>query len=94
MARLDDGVCVDARLVVGAVTTTPARVSGAEELLRGQRIRDGAFDAATLAEVGRLAAATIEPIDDIRGAADYKRLVAGVQAERAVAQAVSTGATR
>jgi len=94
MARIEDGRCTDARLVVGAVTTTPARVTDAETLLRGRSLQGGTLDAATLAEIGRLASAAIEPIDDIRGAADYKRLVAGVQAERAIAQALAAGAIR
>jgi carbon-monoxide dehydrogenase medium subunit len=94
MTRVEDGRCTDARLVVGAVTTTPARVTEAERILRGRPLPNGALDAATLAEVGRLASMAIEPIDDIRGGADYKRLVAGVQAERAVAQALAAGVAR
>jgi carbon-monoxide dehydrogenase medium subunit len=94
MTRVEDGRCTDARLVVGAVTTTPARVTEAERILRGRPLPNGALDAATLAEVGRLASMAIEPIDDIRGGADYKRLVAGVQAERAIAQALAAGVAR
>jgi carbon-monoxide dehydrogenase medium subunit len=94
MTRVEDGRSTDARLVVGAVTTTPARVTEAERILRGRPLPNGALDAATLAEVGRLASMAIEPIDDIRGGADYKRLVAGVQAERAIAQALAAGVAR
>lgn len=78
----------EARLVVGAVTTTPARIEEAEAYLAGR-----ALDAAALAEVGRMTAAAIEPIDDIRGSAAYKRRLAGVQAERAL-QLCSQGAAR
>jgi carbon-monoxide dehydrogenase medium subunit len=93
MTRVEDGRCIDARLVVGAVTTRPVRVTEAESLLQGRALAAvGGLDGETLAEIGRLASGAIEPIDDIRGAADYKRLVAGVQAERAVAQALA-GAT-
>jgi CO/xanthine dehydrogenase FAD-binding subunit len=74
---------------VGAVTTRPVRVTEAEALLRGRALQSGGLDGETLAEVGRLATGAIEAIDDIRGTASYKRLVAGVQAERAVAQALA-----
>ena len=78
----------EARLVVGAVTTTPARITDAEAFLAGRTL-----DAETLAEAGRLTAAAIEPIDDIRGSAAYKRRLAGVQAERAL-QLCSQGGAR
>jgi carbon-monoxide dehydrogenase medium subunit len=94
MTRVEAGRCIDARLVVGAVTTRPVRVTDAESLLQGRAVGTGGLDGETLAEVGRLASGAIEPIDDIRGAAAYKRLVAGVQAERAVAQAIAAGAIR
>jgi len=89
MLRLAEGRVSDARLVVGAVTTTPVRMAEAEALLRGRSL-----DAATLAEVGRLVSAAIEPIDDIRGSAAYKRRVAGVQAERALQLCSATGGAR
>lgn len=77
----------EARLVVGAVTTTPARITEAEAFLAGRTL-----DEATLAEVGRLTAAAIEPIDDIRGSAAYKRRLAAVQAERALQRCSQGGA--
>ena len=86
MIRVVDGRVGEARLVVGAVTTTPQRVRAAEELLHG-----GALDGPTLAQVGRLVSGAIEPIDDIRGSAAYKRHVAGVQAERALEQCMAAG---
>lgn len=89
MLRHAEGRVSDARLVVGAVTTTPARMTAVEELLRGR-----ALDAATLAEVGRLVSGAIEPIDDMRGSATYKRRVAGVQAERALELCNATGDAR
>ena len=43
-------------------------------------------------ELGRLVSGSIEAMDDVRGSADYKRHVAGVQAERAVAECFAAGA--
>jgi carbon-monoxide dehydrogenase medium subunit len=91
MTRAEGGRCLDARLVVGAVTTRPTRVGEAEALLRDRALQAGVPDASTLAEVGRLVSGAIEAIDDIRGSADYKRHVAGVQAERALLQSFAMG---
>ena len=81
----DGGVCQDARIVLGAAGTTPVRARSAEDLLRGREPTD---------EVIRAAAATVpeavDPLDDFRGSADYKREMAGVFTRRALAQALST----
>lgn len=92
MARFDGGRCTDARLVVGAVTTRPVRVSEAEAVVRGRA--GGAIDDATLGDVGRVVSGSIEAMDDIRGSAAYKRHVAGVQAERALTACFAAGGAR
>ncbi|HUR03683.1 MAG TPA: hypothetical protein VM347_14160, partial [Nonomuraea sp.] len=89
MLRLAGGRVSDARLVVGAVTTTPVRMTEVEDLVRGRTL-----DAAILADVGRIVSAALDPIDDMRGSAAYKRRVAGVQAERALELASTTGGAR
>lgn len=80
-------VCRDARIVLGAAGATPIRARAAEELLRGQELT---------ADVIRAAAATVpdavDPLDDFRGSADYKREMAVVFTRRAVAQALDSGA--
>lgn len=83
-ARLDlgpDGRIADARLALGAVAAVPLRVRQAESLLAGR----------TMAEVDLPAVAAavrevVDPVDDARGSADYKRDMAGVWATRAVAR--------
>ena len=83
----DGGACREARIVLGAAGTTPIRARAAEELLTGQEPTD---------EVIRAAAATVpeavDPLDDFRGSADYKREMAGVFTRRALAQALASGA--
>jgi carbon-monoxide dehydrogenase medium subunit len=83
----DGGACREARIVLGAAGTTPIRARAAEELLTGQEPTD---------EVIRAAAATVpeavDPLDDYRGSADYKREMAGVFTRRALAQALASGA--
>ena len=69
--------------MLGASGATPLRARAAEELLRGREITE---------ETIRAAAATVpdavDPLDDFRGSADYKREMAGVFTRRALAQAV------
>ncbi len=57
----------DAVITLGCVAPTIVRAPAAEAWLRGR-----ALDAATCAEAGRLAAAAIQPIDDVRGSAGYR----------------------
>jgi carbon-monoxide dehydrogenase medium subunit len=86
LVRLADGRCTDARLVVGAVGPAPARMTAAESLLR-----DTPVDAGRIGEVGRAVAEAVEPIDDLRGSARYKRRIAGVIAERALERSLAAG---
>lgn len=72
-----------ARLALGSVGPTVLRATRAEELAE----RGDWGDPATLAEFGRLAAAEIRPIDDLRGTAEYRRHVVAVLARRALARA-------
>ena len=75
-------VCREARIVLGAAGMTPVRARAAEDMLRGQE---------PTVEVIRAAAMTVpeavDPLDDFRGSADYKREMAGVFTRRALTQA-------
>jgi carbon-monoxide dehydrogenase medium subunit len=74
---LDDGRASDVRIALGCVAPTIVRAPGAEAFLAGRTL-----DAATCAEAGRLVAAEIQPIDDVRGSAAYRRsTVASLVAE-------------
>lgn len=77
--------CREARIAVGAAGSTPIRARAAEDLLRGRELTD---------EVIRAAADTVpdavDPLDDFRGSADYKREMAGVFTRRAIRQALAT----
>lgn len=77
--RLDGDRCVDARLVVGAVGATPTRATAAEDLARGRRAGADLFREMAAAVDGAL-----DPIDDVRASAGYRRRVAIVLAERAL----------
>lgn len=69
--RQDGGVWRDVRVALGSVAATPIRAAGTEEVLEGAAARQTVADhaAATLA-------AELQPIDDVRSTAEYRRIVA------------------
>ena len=76
---LEDGVCRSAALVLGGVGATPLRIRSAEACLSGHPLTD-----ARVAEAAALAAEEIDPWDDLRGSAAYKRAMARVWTARAL----------
>ncbi len=64
-----DGALADLRISAGGVAPVPLLIPGLEKFL-GRKA-----DAATAASVARAAADAVQPIDDIRGSALYKRLL-------------------
>jgi len=68
----DDGPWTDARLALGSVAATTVRAPATESTLEGARPTRETADAAVEA-----LSAELEPIDDVRSTADYRRLVAG-----------------
>jgi len=71
----------EARLAIGCVDPRPARVPSVEARLRGAAVAE-LEDAAVAA--GDLAAAAVEPDDDLHGSADYKRAMVAVFVRRAL----------
>ncbi len=74
---LEDGVCRSAALVLGGVGATPLRIRSAETCLVGHPLTD-----ARIAEASGFAAEEIDPWDDLRGSAAYKRAMARVWTAR------------
>jgi CO/xanthine dehydrogenase FAD-binding subunit len=68
----EDGAWIDTRVALGSVAAVPVRARATEAALDGQHpvpaMADGAVSALE---------AEIQPIDDVRSSADYRRLVAG-----------------
>jgi CO/xanthine dehydrogenase FAD-binding subunit len=81
MVHLKDGVCRDARFVMGAVAPTPKVANKAGALVKGKRVSELSDDA-FLDQLGRAVSEEAEPIDDIRGSGAYRLEVTGVQARR------------
>jgi carbon-monoxide dehydrogenase medium subunit len=81
---LRDGVCIAARVGLGAVAPTVLLVEAAAKALIGSTLDDAALDAAASA-----CSAACRPIDDKRGTVVYRTKVAGVLLKRTVAIAAT-----
>lgn len=81
--RTKNGHCEDVRLALNSVASTIVRARQAEEVLRGQPLTD-----ATIRQMGEIASTEVDPTDDNRGSADYKRDLVKVLVRRAVQEAM------
>lgn len=68
VARVEKGVLADYRVAAGSVAPVPTRLARVEEAVLGLPA-----EAATADLAGRLAARGVEPIDDVRSTAAYRR---------------------
>src|SRR3954452_15074981 len=76
------GICIDARVVLGAVAPTAVLAPEAAAALIGRTLNETALAALDLA-----ARRACKPIDDKRGTIEYRTKVAGVMVRRATALA-------
>jgi carbon-monoxide dehydrogenase medium subunit len=78
-AQVEDGLCKEIRVALGAVAPTPIRAKVVEEVLEGREATP---------QMIRLAAESVadqvDPLTDIRGSAEYKRDMAVVFTRRAL----------
>ncbi|MCC8965868.1 xanthine dehydrogenase family protein subunit M [Bradyrhizobium sp. Pear76] len=77
---LQDGVCIAARVGLGAVAPTALLVAPAAQALVGSKLDDAALEAAAAA-----CRAACRPIDDKRGTIAYRTKTAGVLLKRTAA---------
>lgn len=80
----EGNTCQDIRIVLGAVGVTPVRAKEAEAVLRGKSL-----DERNIQDCGEAVRDAVDPLDDFRGSASYKRDMAEVFTRRAVRQAVA-----
>jgi carbon-monoxide dehydrogenase medium subunit len=81
--KTSNGACEDVRLGLNSVAPTIIHARKAEEVLRGKPIND-----AIVREMGEVAATEVDPMDDNRGSAEYKREMVKVLVSRAAAEAI------
>jgi carbon-monoxide dehydrogenase medium subunit len=80
------GRCTDVRVAVAGATSTPFTVSSVTDGCRGAKA-----DRTTWNEVGAAYAESIEPIDDARGSAAYRKHLTGVLVSRALETVSASG---
>ncbi len=73
------GKCLWARIALGGVAPTAVRVSSAEKMLEGKSL-----DGPLVDRVCRQAWPEIQPVDDVRATAAYRREMSGVLVRRAL----------
>ncbi len=80
VAQGPGGEVLDVGIAFGSVAPTPIRARSAEAMLRGRRLSGELIRSAAAAAAGET-----RPIDDVRGEAWYRKEVAAVLVERALA---------
>lgn len=82
---MDGKICKGARIVMASVAPITLRVKETEQLLEGVEIDDGLLE-----RVAARVQQEIEPIDDVRSTAEYRRDVSGVVVKRAIQKACNS----
>lgn len=80
---IEDGICTDARIAIGAAATTPVRAPKAEEALVGKKLTDEVIETAA-----QLAMDSCNPISDIRASKEYRSAMVKVFTKRAIRKAL------
>jgi aerobic carbon-monoxide dehydrogenase medium subunit len=76
---MEKDVCNYARIAVGAVASTPLHLDEADALLCGSNL-----SADSIAKAANLLVKAADPIDDVRGSAEYRRLLIPRLLKRAI----------
>jgi carbon-monoxide dehydrogenase medium subunit len=79
MLNMRGGICSEAAIALGAVAPTPIRVAAVESLLQNKK-----GDPDLAGKCGELAAESVQPIDDLRASADYRRQMCAVYVRKAI----------
>ena len=74
--------CMDTRIALGAIATTPIRLPGVESTYKGKELTPEAIE-----ESSRACYALVNPVDDVRASAEYRREMACVLVKRAIVKA-------
>jgi carbon-monoxide dehydrogenase medium subunit len=77
-----DGIVSGAKIALGSVAPTPMRSRDAENMLLGVNISE--IDGVMLEKTGRTAAEETRPITDIRGSAEYRRIISEVMVRQGI----------
>lgn len=73
------GICQEARIALGAVATAPVRITRVEQMLKEQKITK-----TLIKDCAEATAKEIEPLDDVRSTAEYRKETTRILVERAL----------
>ena len=79
--KMENGVCKDAKIALGAVAVTPILAPKAAEVLIGKELTDEVIEQAAQAAMD-----SCSPISDIRASKEYRKAMIGVFTKRAIRQ--------
>jgi len=82
LLEFDGPVCCDAKIAVGASASTPIRVYAAEEKLWNKRLTEEVVE-----DASALCMRVVNPIDDTRASAEYRREMSRILVKRAIIDA-------
>lgn len=80
---VENGICTDARIAVGAVAATPIRTPKSETFLIGKKLTDEVIE-----EAAQLTMESCSPISDIRASKEYRSAMVKVFTKRAIKKAL------
>jgi CO/xanthine dehydrogenase FAD-binding subunit len=83
--KMNENKCIDCRIALGGVATTPIRATKAERMLIGQKLTDE-----LLSQAGVVASEACAPISDVRASAEYRRDMIRVFTKRSIKKALET----
>lgn len=83
--KVENGICTDAKIALGAVATTPIRAPKAEEALIGTALTEEAIVNASVEAMN-----ACNPISDIRASKEYRKDMIRVFTKRAIKQAMES----
>jgi carbon-monoxide dehydrogenase medium subunit len=82
----DQKVCSDAKIVLGAVSSTPLRARKAENVLKGKKV-----DGALIDRAAQVASEEAHPrLGSIRGSFEYKKEMVRVLTGRAIKEIIAS----
>jgi aerobic carbon-monoxide dehydrogenase medium subunit len=87
--KIQDQICIDACIVIGAVAPTPKISLKSSSIIIGQTLSEFNENSTLLEKAGQAAVDDSIPIDDIRGGAQYRRDVLKVLSQRAILKAIN-----
>ena len=79
---MDAGICRYARVAVGSVGPTPVHLDEVDALLTGSTLTPG-----TVRQAGHRLMEAADPVDDVRGSAEYRRMIIPGLLQRAIDEA-------